>query len=248
MCRGSGFCQIEVDRMLDAIERYLPLCREEWDAVLKLHEHQFKDSIRTTDSLKRKFSSMHRKKMPTGDPLMTDDVRRAKHIRYKMTDRADMGVAEDADEVVESFMPCSKDTQETESETLHVEAPSTESDDFGDVQSVVAPIVIPDSPETITPSPRPLINRRSGGSQRHDDSADIFAIMKANMVQEQERREEEAKRREEDRNDERIRREDERREEKLRREYDTIRHDKFMEMMMMVMTQQNSPHSSTQRN
>lgn len=235
--------------MLDSIERYLPLCKEEWDAVLQLHNQQFKDFNRTTDSLKRKFSSMHRKKMPTGDPLMTDDVRRAKHLRHNMTDRADMGVAEDAEEVVESFMPSCSDTPGTESDMAGVEAPSsTENDDVMEAQSVPVASLLPDSPENDTPSPRPLINRRSGGNQRPDGSSDIFAIMKANLMQEHKRREDEAKRREEERTDERLRREDERREDKLFRDQETKRQERFMEMMMMVMTQRQSTQTNEQQN
>ena len=37
--------------------------------------------------------------MPTGDHLMPPDVRKAKHIRYLMTERADIGDAEDAEVV-----------------------------------------------------------------------------------------------------------------------------------------------------
>lgn len=47
----------------------------------------------------RKFLSLHRKKMPTRDPVMQSNVRRARYIRYLMTKRADIRDAEDADEI-----------------------------------------------------------------------------------------------------------------------------------------------------
>lgn len=41
--------------------------------------------------------------MSNDDPLMPDDVRRAKRLRYKVTERADMGIMEDVDK--DKFMP-----------------------------------------------------------------------------------------------------------------------------------------------
>lgn len=49
--------------------------------------------------MKRKVASLHRKKMTTGGALMPANVRRAKHMRYMMTDRGDMGDAEEADTI-----------------------------------------------------------------------------------------------------------------------------------------------------
>lgn len=37
--RGSYFSQKETDKMLDAIEAYLPICKEEWDVVLSEHTY-----------------------------------------------------------------------------------------------------------------------------------------------------------------------------------------------------------------
>ena len=89
--RGSGFGQAELDSLLDLLDEALPLCAAEWDAVVRDHQLRYPGAGRTVDSLKRKFSNLHRKKMPTGDPLMPADVRKAKHIRYKMTERSDLG-------------------------------------------------------------------------------------------------------------------------------------------------------------
>ena len=91
--------------MLGLIDRYLPLCKDEWEFILNEHNKLFSLQNRTVDALRRKFASLHRKKMPTGDPLMPANVRRAKHIRYKMTERADMGVNDDGDP--DEFFPVS---------------------------------------------------------------------------------------------------------------------------------------------
>lgn len=49
---------------------------------------------RNVKSLKRKFAALRSRKMLKGDPLMPEDVQRAKNIRYKMTDRADTVVVD----------------------------------------------------------------------------------------------------------------------------------------------------------
>ena len=55
---------------LDILDSALPLCSTEWEVVLREHEIRYPGLGRTIESLKRKFSNLHRKKMPTGDPLM----------------------------------------------------------------------------------------------------------------------------------------------------------------------------------
>lgn len=69
------------------------------------HAVRIPDHGETVDSLKRKFSSLNRKQMPTGDRLNTDDMRRAKQLRSIMTERADLGVDGDADEEIASVTP-----------------------------------------------------------------------------------------------------------------------------------------------
>lgn len=54
------------------------------------------------DGIKRKFATLHRKKIPTGDPLMPQEVRRAKHIRYKIVEGADLG--EGNDDTTDDFL------------------------------------------------------------------------------------------------------------------------------------------------
>lgn len=64
---------------------------------------------RTAESLKRKFASLHRKTMPTGDLLMLAEVRRVKHIRSLTSDRAEMGNAEDAEATTSETFDASTD-------------------------------------------------------------------------------------------------------------------------------------------
>lgn len=59
--------------MLSVIEVIQPLCRDDWEAVRVEHEKKFAANARTVERMKRKFASLHRRKMPTGDPLMLKD-------------------------------------------------------------------------------------------------------------------------------------------------------------------------------
>lgn len=43
--------------------------------------------------------------MPTGDPVMPDEVRRPNHIRYHLTELADIGVAYDTEDEVGILLP-----------------------------------------------------------------------------------------------------------------------------------------------
>lgn len=72
--RGTRFSQQELDSLLELLDEQLPLCKEEWVAVLSRHEKRYPGLKRTVDSLKRTFAALHRKKMPTGDPIMPPDV------------------------------------------------------------------------------------------------------------------------------------------------------------------------------
>ena len=101
--RGSGFKRQEVDGLLELLDEHLPLAKEEWDHVLCLHAERYPDYNRTVDSLKRKFASLHRRKVPTGDPTISPDVEKAKRIRYSITERADIVEGNASDDVLCAF-------------------------------------------------------------------------------------------------------------------------------------------------
>lgn len=93
--RGAGFSQPEVEVLLNVLENELPLCQEEWQVVFEKHRKSFPKANRTLDSLKRKFNALARVKMPTGDPNMPADVKKAKRIRFLMTERSEIGDGEE---------------------------------------------------------------------------------------------------------------------------------------------------------
>jgi hypothetical protein len=62
--RGIGFTAHEVDVLLRAIERFLPIGPYEWDRVAAEHESHFPDAGRTKESLKRKFTMLYKSFYP----------------------------------------------------------------------------------------------------------------------------------------------------------------------------------------
>lgn len=105
-------------------QMFLPLSKDEWDVVLEKHNQKFKEFFRNVYILKRNFSTLYRKTMSTGVPLMTDDVCRAKILRNIMTERADTVVSEEVENLVESFMPSSRHQSATENKYLRLQSKS----------------------------------------------------------------------------------------------------------------------------
>ncbi|PXF44298.1 hypothetical protein BWQ96_05925 [Gracilariopsis chorda] len=244
--RGSGFSRQEVDNLLELLEEHLPLSKEEWDHIVRLPSERYPEYKRTVDSLKRKFASLHRRRIPTGDPTIPLDVDKAKRIRYSMTERADIGEGEDSDDIL-----CAFDSGDEEPET----------NPFDDGPSGAEVLHSADGAREKTPlkspspsSARPIVRKRGAKETPKSSSADLIELYKLQMMQDQARRdddkamrsierEEEKKWRQEQR-EERLRREAEREEERKEkaaqraeeraiRQEETKRHERMMEMLMM---------------
>ena len=86
---GKGnYGKEETQFMLDVLEEILPIGPDEWQQVVDKHSEQYPG--RDVDSIRRKWSGLHRKKCPTGDPHMPDEVCQAKRIKYKIGDKANL--------------------------------------------------------------------------------------------------------------------------------------------------------------
>jgi hypothetical protein len=238
--RGSGFTQQEVDSLLELLDEKLPLAKDEWDYVASRHMDRYPNTERTVDSLKRKFASLHRKKIPTGDPLIPNDVKFAKRIRIKMTERADLGDGID-DDSVNTF---EDDDLEDESSTSVTATTST----IGSV----TPSTSGESGATsdacvVTAPPRPLVLKRQKVETKSDSDTEFMNLFRMSILHEKERRDDELRQRELDRQIERERREEDRRErdaeramEKERRDEDRKTNSEFMKMMMMMLAKRDN--------
>ena len=87
--RGNKYRRDELMNLLTVMEAVVPIGPIEWDEVLDQHSTLFPG--RDVDSLRRKYTTLHRKKIPTGDPNMPPEVRLAKRVKYAISDKAELG-------------------------------------------------------------------------------------------------------------------------------------------------------------
>lgn len=136
--------------------------------------------------------------MPTDDKLMPKNLRLAKHIRYKITERAYIGVMDDVDKG--KFIPTDEFTSFEDCTALESAfAPSDGEVDallpvFSGVLVVEKGSISPPSNSVIEPvsvKPRPIVQNSVGRGSRDDE--DIFQIVKMHIVRDEKRREEKCK-------------------------------------------------------
>ena len=75
--------------MLTIMSEILPIGPEQWSAVSSRHAEKFPG--REVESLRRKFTELHRKSVPSGDPNIPEDIRIAKKIKFEIGVKADIG-------------------------------------------------------------------------------------------------------------------------------------------------------------
>ncbi len=96
--QGVGYSQMEIDSLLDLLEEHLPIASMEWERIENLHKCNFPTEDRRREFLKQKFQDLYRSKIPTGDPSMPNDIRRAKRIHQLMEERINSSDCEGIDE------------------------------------------------------------------------------------------------------------------------------------------------------
>ena len=77
--RRKKFRSTEYIYFIEAMHSIFPIGPTEWKQVLELHSVQFQG--RDTNTLRRKYTTLHRKMKPTGNPNMPDEVRMAKSCK-----------------------------------------------------------------------------------------------------------------------------------------------------------------------
>jgi hypothetical protein len=84
-----NYSKKELMNFLGIMSELMPIGGDEWDEVLDRHSLRYPG--REVDSLRRKFSQLHRKSTPTGDPVCPTEVKLAKRVKYQISCRADVG-------------------------------------------------------------------------------------------------------------------------------------------------------------
>ena len=62
----------------------MPIGLEEWEKVVDDHSVMY--PVKNIESIRRKYDSLNRKKVPTGDPSISIEVRMAKRFKYFIED------------------------------------------------------------------------------------------------------------------------------------------------------------------
>ena len=87
--RGNKYFVVELLNFLGIMERVLPIGPDEWAKVLDEHSTSYPG--RDVESLRRKYTNLHRKKVPTGDPNCPPEIALAKKVKYMIGDKAQIG-------------------------------------------------------------------------------------------------------------------------------------------------------------
>ena len=179
---GTGnYTMPERMHLLSIIKRVLPIGSEEWQQCADEHSLQYPG--RCHDSIRRKFNTLGRKKIPTGDPNCPEDVKLAKRIRWQIGNRAAVGDAEEEFALEDtSFTPVKPDP-DAPVVAASVTDPSLGDTDSGDDSD--DPVVVP----------RP----KKRAYKRKDSKEDFLQLMQMNMLQQQQERAEDRKERAKDR-------------------------------------------------
>ena len=220
--RGQGYTREEVQSLLDVVEEYLPLGPDDWEYVRRVHEQKYQDMNRDADSVRRKFASLHRTKLTSTDSSCPPEVYRAKSIRSLIIEKANNTEGHDV-ELVDAVGASENGVLEK----------NRASDD--NVMS-----------EEMNLKRRSVNSPRATSIQRHpvgvnDTFGDLIALMRLQMMQEQRRRDQDARRREAEREEQRVRweqeraeRAEDRKEQRERWHRETERHNRMMEMLMLA--------------
>lgn len=120
--------------------------------------------------------------MPTGDPNIPKEVRRAKHIRYKMTERAQIGVGEETN--VDDVLTESMTMNAFQSDDVDPACPESSSKHGRSTNSFTLSTSNSDS-NLRTPmnhkqiNPRPLVHLRAATRDLRDEPDDLITLLKA---------------------------------------------------------------------
>ena len=142
--RASDYSVEEVLHFLNLMEEILPIGSQEWDQLLQLHLVDFPTTGRTVDSLRRKYASLHRKKIPTGDPECPVEVKKAKRVKRLIGIKADLGCGEEEMDITDGALIGPNDSEEPTSNNESTETEGdVESDDVPLNENTNVPFVTP---------------------------------------------------------------------------------------------------------
>jgi len=185
----SNYSHSEIMNLLSVLQRVLPIGPEEWQQCADEHSVSFPLGRRCKDSIRRKFSDLYRKGIPTGDPNCPEDVKLAKRIKWAIGDRAAIGDGEEEFNLADTSFTSSQ----PDPDAPPVADPLLEDDSDDDDEPVVLAPVVPAAPPPARPRPLAPVKRSYTTSRGGKDELkqDFLELYQTNMLAQQQERAEE---------------------------------------------------------
>ena len=218
---GQGnYGKVEIMHLLRILERVNPIGSEEWTQCTE--EHRILYPGRCKESIKRKYATLYRKGIPTGDPNCPEEVRLAKKIKWAIGARASIGDGDEEFNLEETTFNSNDNDPDPDPPPLLLPGPVADPPLLDD-DSYVDPAVVQDESmvQAVPPRRRPVKRSYRGKDVSKDAlKQDFFQLYHMQFLQQQQ-----------DREDDRKARAEERRE-------DRRRHDSMMSMIVAMMAGQ----------
>lgn len=163
-----NYTRTELMNLLRILERVVPVDSAEWQDVAEEHGASF--PTRDVESLKKKFSQLHRRKAGTGNPNIPPEVQLAKEVHHLIGDKALIGTG---DEIFD-MNGGGTFTNENGVVRPHVSVPSVRTN--ASVASVAAADDGDSQGEANTPLASPDFNRRGGRGGRKPDALSLMLL------------------------------------------------------------------------
>ena len=110
---SSNYTRRETMCMLNTLRAILPIGPEQWEQVVHCHQEKWPAQLRDRDSINRKYSTLHRKPIPTGDPNISPAVKLAKEIKHFIGVKANFGDGDHEFDLEEGYKTNSEDNAST---------------------------------------------------------------------------------------------------------------------------------------
>eukprot|EP00536_Pseudo-nitzschia_multiseries_P009485 jgi/Psemu1/23297/gm1.23297_g len=117
-----NYSRTEVLELLHTLKAILPVGPEEWAQVGQIHKDNFPDTNQSVANLRRKYSNLYRKKVPTGNPNCPKQVKLAKKVKWLIKSKQGVGGGEEHYDMVEGYQNNMEDEESSANPTANTAA------------------------------------------------------------------------------------------------------------------------------
>ena len=179
--------------------------------VCEKHSQRYPEEARNVGSIRRRFASLYRTRIPTGDPHCPDEVRRAKHLQFILKDKAEIITGEETFDIEDNSIVTDKATKESENSNNNFNENGNDSDNTSsapeyqcpNVNQKAPPLMVTVSPasyaagSTSTSTPTCNTPKQVQKKRGCNDISELVKLQQLYMEEDRQRRKEEAQERRE---------------------------------------------------